>query len=123
MWSCWSGFRRGQEDAHGAEVPSLCRKAERAGLVLPGEVKTPGRPHCSLLVPEGSLSTEGDQLFAQSDSDGTRGNGFNLKEGKIRLAVREKFFTLKAMKWREFGKGEKHCSTLSALRNAPSFNK
>jgi len=39
-------------------------------------------------------------LLTRAWSDGTRGNGFKLKEGKFRLATRKKFFTLRVvMHW------------------------
>lgn len=36
---------------------------------------------------------EEGQLFTRSDSDGLRGNGFNLREGGLRSDVRQKLFT------------------------------
>ena len=41
---------------------------------------------------------EGDQLFTQSDSESTRGNGFKLKEGRFNLDVMKKFFTQKVVR-------------------------
>ena len=41
---------------------------------------------------------DGEQLFAQSDIDRRRGNGFKLKEGRFRLEVSRKFFTHRALR-------------------------
>jgi len=43
------------------------------------------------------------QLFTQADSDRTRGNGFKLKEGRLRSDVRRKLFTQRAKRAQSCG--------------------
>ena len=61
------------------------------GAVQPGEEKAPGRPYCSLPVPEGAYNKAGEGLFTRPCSDWTKANGFKLEGG--RLNIRKKFFT------------------------------
>ena len=44
---------------------------------------------------KGACRKDGEGLFTRACSDGTRGNGFKQKEGRFRLDIRKKFFTMR----------------------------
>ena len=46
---------------------------------------------------KGAYKQEGSQLFTRVENSRTRGNGFKLKEGRFRLDVRRKFFTMRVV--------------------------
>jgi len=47
---------------------------------------------------KGGYRKAGEGLFRRIYSDRTRGNGFRLKEGRFRLDLREKFFTMRVVR-------------------------
>ncbi|KAK4823662.1 hypothetical protein QYF61_005014 [Mycteria americana] len=57
--------------------------------------KALGRPYCSL---SGAYKKDGDRLFSRACCDRTRHNGFKLKEGRFRLDIRKKFFTVRVVR-------------------------
>lgn len=48
----------------------------------------------SVSLDEEVLKQDGERLFTRSSSDRTRKNRFKLKEGRLRLDIWKKFFTV-----------------------------
>ena len=46
----------------------------------------------------GCYRKAGEELFRRAGSDRMRGNGFELEEGRSRLDIRKKFFTMKVVR-------------------------
>jgi len=51
-----------------------------------------------LPVPEGADRKDGEGLFTRGCSDGTRGNGSKLTDGRFRLDIGKKFCTIRVVK-------------------------
>jgi len=47
---------------------------------------------------KGACKKDGDKLFSRACCNRTRGNGFKLEEGRFRLYIRKKFFTMRVVK-------------------------
>ena len=78
----------------------LCHEDRLRGLGLfsLGKRRLRGSPDSSLPVPEGADRKDGEGLFTRVCSDRTRGNDCKLKEGRFRLDIRKKYFTMRVVK-------------------------
>jgi len=54
-----------------------------------------GHPIAAFQYLKGTYKKAGEGRFTRACSDRTRGNGFKLKEGRFRLNLRKKFFTMR----------------------------
>jgi len=70
-------------------------KAERLGAVQPGEGSRGRLLITAFQYLKGAFKKAREGLIRRACQDSTRGNGFKMKEGRFRLAIRKKFFTMR----------------------------
>ncbi|GAB0188946.1 mitochondrial enolase superfamily member 1 [Grus japonensis] len=90
--------RRATKLIRGLEHLSCEDKLRELGLFSLEKRRLRAHFYSSLPVPEGAYRKDGEGLFIRECSDSTRGNGFKLKEGRFRLDVRKKFFTVRVVR-------------------------
>jgi len=66
---------------------------------------------------KGAYRKDGDKLFSRACCDRTWGNGFKLKEGRFRLDIRMKFFTMRVVKhWNRLPREAADASSLETFK-------
>ncbi|KFV39002.1 hypothetical protein N341_09310, partial [Tyto alba] len=91
-------LERVQRRARGMEHLTYEDRLRELGLFSLEKRRCQGDLIAAFLYLKEAYKKAGEGRFTRACSDRTRGNGFKLKDGRFRLYVREKFFTMMVVK-------------------------
>jgi len=82
----------------GCEHLSYKKRLRELGLFSLEKRRLQGHLTAAFQYLKGAYRKEGENIFSRACCNRTRSNGFKLREGRFRLDIRQKFFTMRVVK-------------------------